>query len=847
LLVLVWGGRAAAQTGGDLPDATFRATRGPFLPGAARAGDADATAVEMNPGQLPLLRTSAAAAVANVWGAGAVMPGRGAGVMLASPVWGGGGIGVGLHGVAGSDAGPLVGHTKFQLAYGIGGRTFGMGVSWAHLFGGGYGGTDTFDVGLGWRPFSRAALGLVVEDVLRPRLPDQPDRLPRRWAGELALRPAGTDRVELAAAAIHVEDDAWSRLGTRFRGVARVYGPFGLLADVELGPRRPGAAPAADGVDWRLTAGLIVNLDRGALALGTRRAFTPDGVGGELWGATALVRTSAERNPDGIAPAQVIRVVLRGGAVDSDREFVALAMRLRALSGDRNASAVLFRIEDVELGYGRIEELRDLITEIRLQGKPVVAYLASPGMRELYLASACDRIVMHPAGALTFAGLAQTVTFYKGAMDRLGVNVDLVRIAEFKGAMEPFVMTGQSEPVRRNREAHLNDVYNRIMARISEARLRAAPEKRLGGGQHGRLGDLVAVGTFTPIEALQNGLVDAVADDTGMERLMRELIGRPSIAVRDADPSPVRPRRWTRGRVAVVLVDGTIVAGSSRQFPMDLGGVAGSDSLVEALDECRRDPTVRAVVLRVNSPGGSAFGSDVVARKVRELRAAGKPVVASFGDIAASGGYYVAAPADFIFAEQSTLTGSIGVFGFKLDLSRLLDTLAIRSEVYRTAPHADAMSPYRPWSPDERRRVEQKMRHLYQLFVATVAEGRQSRGLSPVRVDQLGRGQIWTGAAARAQALVDAFGGVMAAIDWAANVSALPNSADEPAEVMMLPRPRATALRQLMELGEAGSETTVKAPLLPADLRAAARMLAPYLFGASEGVEARLPFDMDIR
>ncbi|MBC8131408.1 MAG: S49 family peptidase, partial [Deltaproteobacteria bacterium] len=561
-----FGGAAYAQSGGDLPDATFRPTRGVFVPAASRAGESDATAVELNPGQLPLLNGGAVAVVGNVWRAQAAMPGRGAGLFLAAPVWGHGGLGVGLQGIAASGAGALSGHSKFQLGYGIGGRTFGLGISWARLFGGGVGGTNTFDAGLAWRPFSRAAVGFVLEDFSRPRLPAATDRLPRRWVGELALRPLGTDRLEVAAAALHLGGDPWSRLSTRFRMVSRVGGAWRFLADVEVGPRRAaGAVPAVgeSGIDWRLTAGFAVDFDHGSLALAVRRAFTPPGVDGENWGTSAILRTSSQRNSVSASPMHAVRITVEG--VDSDREFLNLAFRLRRAARDTSTAAVLLKIERLELGLGRIEELRDLIGELRGRGKRVVAYLTGASMRDMYLASACDKVVMHPAGGLTFAGIAQAVTFYKGAMDRLGVGVELVRIAEFKGAMEPYVLPSQSEPVRQNRNELLDEIYGRMLSGIAAGR----------SSDVARLGELINVASFTPDEAVRVGLVDIVRDQNEVEPYLREFLGDADLDIRDPDAAPMRSPRWTRPRIAVVMVDGTITDGPSQNFPFDLGGVAG--------------------------------------------------------------------------------------------------------------------------------------------------------------------------------------------------------------------------------------------------------------------------------
>jgi protease-4 len=876
-------GPAAAATG--LPDASFGATRGIFVPGGVRAGDADPTAVELNPGQLSLQSGGQAVLVGNLWRRGAAMPGRGVGLFVGAPVWGGGGIGLGLQGIGSSRPGgsgtDLSGHTKLVLGYGIGGRTFGIGATWAHLFdGGAIGGLDTFDAGISFRPVSGLAAALVLEDFARPRVPGAAgagpvvpagfdDRLPRRWAGELALRPMGIDRLEIAAGALHLGGDPWSKVSPRFRLAARVGAAWHLLVALELDPRRADVAPApgtvSSGTDWRATLGATLDLDHGSLGLAARRSFTPQAAGGENWGASGVWRVSAEKNSPSASIPRAARISLEG--VQGDREFLTLALRLRQLARDSSIAAIFLKVEGLELGLGRIEELRDAIAELRGRGKKVVAYLTNASMREMYLASACDRVVMHPAGGMTFSGLSQVVTFYKGAMDRLGVSVDLVRIAEFKGAMEPYVMTGQSEPVRQNRNQLLDDVFARILSGVAAGRGRglgstpgAGAEAAAGAAAanptQSWLDQLIAVGSFSPAEALRVGLVDAVRDQSDAEQALRELLGRRAIEIRDLDLASVRAPRWSRRRVAVILIDGTITEGASRHLPFDLGSVAGADTLVDALDECRRDPDIRAVVLRVNTPGGSAFSSDVIARAVLRVRAAGKPVVVSMGDVAASGGYYVSAPADVIFAEPSTTTGSIGIFGFKVDVARLLSMLSINVEVLRRGPHADQEGPYRPWTPEERQIAERKIRYLYDLFVATVASGRKSRGLTPERVDHVGRGHVWTGAQAQVLGLVDELGGVLAAIDRAGTLGGVPVAFSESPELVLLPRSTKSVLQAVAGLaradtaageGEPSNDRSPSSTSLTPPLRAALRLAAPYLFGAGEGVEARLPFDLELR
>jgi protease-4 len=260
---------------------------------------------------------------------------------------------------------------------------------------------------------------------------------------------------------------------------------------------------------------------------------------------------------------------------------------------------------------------------------------------------------------------------------------------------------------------------------------------------------------------------------------------------------------------------------------------------------------VAAVVLRVNSPGGSAFASDVVARAIGKLRKAGKPVVVSMGDIAASGGYYISAPADVIFAEPSTLSGSIGIFGYKVDVRKLMGTLGVSTETYRRGLHADYLSPYRPWTDEEIKIAAEKIRHFYELFLTTVVDGRRAQGLTRARVDEIGRGHVWTGAQARSLGLVDRTGGVTDAIDLAAQLGHVPFNRDGLPPLMVLPRPAGGLFHLLTSRSEDDDEaeaaSALRETLSRSGAAAALRLLAPFLLGNGTGIEARLPYDLEIR
>jgi protease-4 len=839
LVATLWAGSARAQ----ISDPETRPTRGPLITNSVRAGDADATAVELNPagiGLLPGGSLELVAAGGTDASAAAARSRRGAGLYWAAPIFGPHALGFGLTGVTGNGNFGIDGHTTLRLAYALRlGRAASLGVAWAHLWSGRFAGTDTFDFGLSMRAGRHVALGVTLEDAW------QPVATPRLWNAELALRPLGTDRLELAIGAAHANADEWSRLVPRARLWVTLVDGLRLYGEGERVPA--GTSTSLEGgADSRLGVGMALDFGRAGGAVGLYGTFPASGDDGGS--VAARLHVTGERGPELVGPAYVVRVSLEG--IDDDRRFVKLVREVRSIAADRPVAAVLFKIENTDLGTAHIEELRGLMEFLRAHGKRVFAYAPSPSTREYYLASAADAIVVHPAGELALTGLSQSVTFYKHAMDRLGVHVDLVRIGSFKGAMEPFVMDGQSPDVRANKTRLLDDTFERITTSIAADRTRVG--RRMDAGE---VRALIDRGLFTPPQAQVAGLIDGVADQGQLEVVIARALGRPEVGITDLESAPIAPGAWPSRRVAVVLVDGNIVDGPSQELPFGIGGVAGSDTLVAALEECRQDPMIAAVVLRVNSPGGSAFASDVIAREITQVREAGKPVIVSMGDLAASGGYYISAPADVVFASPSTITGSIGIFAIKVNAAQLVSTLGINVETTRRGARADYLSPYRPWTEDEVKMVMEKMRYLYGQFIETVATGRKTRGLTVARVDELGRGQVWSGARAQTIGLVDRLGGVADAIDEAVRLGKIPVGRDKMPEVQVLPHAPLDLIRRLAAgsaddraAGATGAAKPVTpAQLLTPDARAALRMLAPTLLGGGTGVQARLPYDIEMR
>ena len=432
---------------------------------------------------------------------------------------------------------------------------------------------------------------------------------------------------------------------------------------------------------------------------------------------------------------------------------------LAAARRDPRVHGVFVRVVSAPGGFAAIETLRRALRAVRDAGKPVVVYADRMGAEELLLASVATRVVMPEAGSLFLVGLRAESFFWKGLLDRFGVRPDVVRMGDFKNAAESFTRRSMSDSQREQLEALLDDHFDALVAGIAEARGLAEAAVR----------DRIDRGPYGAEAAREAGLIDACLFPDELEALLAELSGLPAPSgdgatrVPSVDVATYRVWRgrgtgWVapfggRRRIAYVVAQGAIRYGAGPR------GV-GSDAYRRLLYGLQHDDGICGVVVRVESPGGDALASDLLWRSVEQVRAE-KPVVVSMGEVAASGGYYLAAGADAIFAEPSTLTGSIGVVGGKVDLSGLLETAGVGHEAIERGERAGLLSPVQPFSPGDRAVLRDEMRAMYDRFLGRVAEG---RGLPPERVRALAGGRVWSGRRAREYALVDALGGPLEAI-----------------------------------------------------------------------------------
>ncbi|MEV4391659.1 signal peptide peptidase SppA [Nonomuraea sp. NPDC049607] len=445
---------------------------------------------------------------------------------------------------------------------------------------------------------------------------------------------------------------------------------------------------------------------------------------------------------------------------------------LRRAGRDSRVKALVVKLGGNPLGLAMVQELREAVTRFRASGKLTVAYAEtfgefSGGTVPYYLATAFERVYLQPSGDVGLTGVAMEQRFLKGALTKLGVEVEAGQRHEYKTAVNTFTQEHMTEPHRESMTRIVESVAEQLVRGIAEGR-RLDP---------GKVRELIDRGPFTASEAQETGLVDALAYRDEVYDEVRQAAGGEAhllFVSRYARSAAVRKLPHPMAdSIALVHGHGQIRSGRSGRSPLGGGGAMGSDTISAALRAARRDEHVKAVVFRVDSPGGSYVASDTVWREVTLTRRV-KPVIVSMGDLAASGGYFVSMGADVIVAQPGTLTGSIGVYGGKPVMTDLLQKIGINTELVADGVNAGMFSTARGFSPEQWDRVNAWLDRIYDDFVGKVA---QSRGLTRERAHELARGRVWTGADAHANGLVDELGGLEHALGLARERAGLADDA----------------------------------------------------------------------
>lgn len=542
---------------------------------------------------------------------------------------------------------------------------------------------------------------------------------------------------------------------------------------------------------------------------------------------------AVQDRPVGLTPDAFIDEAL-GGDGQRAVSLRSLTEGIRAASSDDRIKGLLltgsFPVEGYSSGFAALKEVREAIDAFKESGKPVTAYVVYPSSRDMYVIAAADAVYMNPDGLVADSGMSMSYPFLGGFMEKYGVGVQVTRAGEYKAAAESFVLEKMSEPAREANEAVLEDFWAEYLGVVAEG---AGIEPELYEAKLDEFGMLAAK------DALAIGLVDELlyTDEliakmqavSGTDKESKSFVQTPiGEYLRDV----VYPEYSSDGFVAVVYAEGSIVTGDGED------GQVGGDKLASTIRKLRQDDKIKALVLRVNSPGGSALASEVIQRELR-LAKEKMPVVVSMGSLAASGGYWISAYADKIYAQPNTLTGSIGVIGVFFNYEELAAEHGINFDTVKTTEHADFMGVFREKTEREMELVQRQVDFVYDAFLEKVAEG---RGLDLDTVRALAGGRVWSGVDALELGLVDELGGLHDAIAFAGNEAGL---GDSPA-VKELPE-ASNFLNDLLagvseQTADAATRTSMK-PLV--DLYRQASEMSSR-FNDPKGVYAVLPYTITI-
>jgi protease IV len=554
---------------------------------------------------------------------------------------------------------------------------------------------------------------------------------------------------------------------------------------------------------------------------------------------SVLVLNVSGNLPDYVAEEPLAKAL----GIGQPQSFTGLLTQLRKAKVDKRIGAVLLDIDFPGIGWGKADELRDAIKEFRTSGKPVYAYMEIGTNREYYIATAADRVFLPPPGDLYINGLAAEAMFYKGSLDKLGIEADVIQIGpKYKNAPDRYTRKEMSDGQREVINAILDEYFTRFTSSVAEARKKSVEDVKV----------LVDEAPYNAVQAKSLGLIDdALYREQVDEALKTQLGYRSEDKLRTVSGGQYREiPSDTLGlnngeKVAIIYASGGIMPGRSGSGPLS-GETVGSDTVVSAVNDAARDTSVKAIVLRVDSPGGSALASDLIWNAIENAKKK-KKVVVSMSDVAASGGYYIACNADRIVAEPSSITGSIGVFMGKPVIKGLYDWLGITNEYVMRGRNAGIFRETEKWTPEEREKMVAQTNSIYfDNFVPKVSKG---RGKSVEEVNTLGQGRVWTGTQAKQNGLIDEFGGLERAIDIAKELAGLPADKDVRRVVFPAPRPYLEELFGSDEDSELQAEKAQAALLgsLPEDVRRAFRFST--LFDRMQRGDAMLllPFELSIK
>ena len=553
--------------------------------------------------------------------------------------------------------------------------------------------------------------------------------------------------------------------------------------------------------------------------------------------------TSEEKDKE-VKKGSVLRIILDGPLEDRQalnpfEEFGNLASfgeekgfglnvllkKIREAQKDEKISGIYLGFNEPEMGFAALEELRNALLDFKKSGKFIYSYDEYYTQKQYYLASVCDKVILNPQGMFDWKGLHMNLMFFKQTFQKLDLDVQVFRHGKYKSAVEPFMLDKMSEANRAQSESFLNSIWTNMLINIARERKLTVEELNTMANQLSVLQPSDALGKFVDALAYEDEVIDELKTKTGVKAIDKMAF----VNLADYKGPKIKQAKSKMPKIAVVYAIGGIGSGEGDDEEI------GSERLAKAIREARLDSTVKAVVLRVNSPGGSALASEVIWREMSLCKKA-KPTVVSMGNVAASGGYYISCAADRIFAQPNTITGSIGVFGLLPSFKRMLENkLGITLDTVNTNAYSDVASGLRPLSEKEINYIQTGVEKVYDTFTLRVAEG---RGMSQADVDSIGQGRVWSGVEALKIKLVDELGGLDDAIAYAAK-----KANTTLYKIQELPK-QSNPLDALM----GKKETELETRLMQKNLGPSYKYLKQLQnLTKLHGVQARLPFELDIQ
>ncbi len=640
-------------------------------------------------------------------------------------------------------------------------------------------GVTQVDLAIAWWATRFLALGFVARGINVPRTgPDKEVTQSYVLDPEFALRPLGRPVLELAAGVriaparpIDIRFQTFvaeprGRLLLNIRGVRffaeaerfRFY-PFDLTTPEGADPRDAVKVTAGFGLDF----GHFGLMGGATTSAGGVSSFSADG-------GVARIRASQERYESVVRSRPRIVTRLELAEFSGDRGMWKLVETIDDLASQ--GGVVLLETRGMGLQFAQLEEVREALIRLRAGGGRVVAYMEGGGLRSYFLASVADRVVAHPTAGIDILGMRIQSLHFANLLAKFGAKAEFVRVAEYKSWPDKLHLAQASEPVARQRMQLYTDIWNHALRIIARDR----------GQDPLVVKEWIDTAPHTPQHALREGIVDELAYPDELDDRMEKWLGHP---VRIEKPTKQKDHVVDYGpapRVAVVLVEGDLVDGESFTIPLLGRKVAGAETIVREIEKLRKDRGVRAVVVRCNTPGGDVGAADAIARQL-DLTRKEKPVVISMGNECASGGYYIATGGQYVFADATTFTGSIGIFYPKVDVSGTLEKFGVTIDRFEFGKRAGMRSWLKPYTDDERDAAQRDIEASYAEFTTRVG---RVRSMSPEDVDAVARGRVWSGVRAMDVGLVDQYGGLREAILRARAIAGLdPNDG----VVVMVPKP----------------------------------------------------------